>query len=86
LGDSDFLNSGIRGISFIKPHQAISTGTLARWTKLVLSSADIRHQSVRGASVTNAYIRGVPVAEILRMADWTNENTFRRYYLRVTTV
>ena len=33
-------------------------------------------------SVTNAYIKGVPVAEILRTADWTNERTFRKYYIR----
>ena len=74
-------------ISFIRPHKPVTTSTVGRWIKSVLSSAGIdtsvfKAHSVRGASVTNAYIRGVPVAEILRTADWTNERTFRKYYLR----
>ena len=74
-------------ISFIKPHKAVSTATVARWIKSVLSTAGIdtsvfKPHSVRGASVTNKYVQGVPVADILRMADWLNEHTFRKYYLR----
>ena len=73
--------------SFIKSHKAVSTATVARWTKSVLSTAGIdtsvfKPHSVRGASVTNKYVQGVPVADILRMADWSNEHTFRKYYLR----
>ena len=53
----------------------------------VLSSAGIdtsvfKTYTLRGASATNAYIKGVPVVEILRTADGTNERTFRKYYLR----
>ena len=74
-------------ISFIKPHKAVSTATVARWIKSVLSAAGIhtsviKPHSVRGAAVTHKYVQGVPVADILRMADWSNENTFRKYYLR----
>ena len=74
-------------ISFIKPHKAVSTATVARWIKSVLSTAGIdtsvfKPHSVRGASVTNKYVQGVPVADILRMADWSNEHTFRKYYPR----
>lgn len=74
-------------ISFIRPHKPVTTSTVGRWIKSVLLSAGIdtsvfKAHSVRGASVTNAYIKGVPVAEILRTADWTNERTFRKYYLR----
>ena len=44
-------------ISFIKPHKAMSTATVARWIKSVLSAAGIdtsvfKPHSVRGASVT----------------------------------
>ena len=74
-------------ISFIRPHKPVTTSTVGRWIKSVLSSAGIdtsvfKAHSVTGASVTNAHIRGVPVEEILRTADWTNERTFRKYYLR----
>ena len=73
-------------ISFIRPHKPVTTSTVGRWIKSVLSAgidtSVFKAYSVRGASVTNAYIKGVPVAEILRTADWTNERTFRKYYLR----
>lgn len=57
-------------VSFIKPHKAVSTATVARWIKSVLSSAGIdtsvfKPHSVRGASVTSKYVQGVPVADIL---------------------
>lgn len=74
-------------ISFIKPHKAVSTATVARWIKSVLSAAGIdtsvfKPHSVPGASVTHKYVQGVPVVDILRMADWSNEHTFRKYFLR----
>ena len=74
-------------ISFIKPHKAVSTATVARWIKSVLAAAGIdtsvfKPHSVRGASVTHKYVQGVPVVDILRMADWSNEHTFRKFYLR----
>ena len=44
---------------FVKPHKPVSTNSLARWIKSVLSNAGIdtsvfKAHSVRGASVTNA--------------------------------
>ena len=74
-------------ITFIRPHTPVSTSTVGRWIKSVLSNAGIdisvfKAHSVRGAAVTNAYIKDVPVAEILRTADWRNERTFRKYYVR----
>ena len=63
----------------------MTTSTEGRWIKSVLSSAGIdtsvfKEHSVRGAAVTNAYVKGVRDTEILRTADWTNECTLRRYY------
>ena len=74
-------------ISFIKPHKAVSTATVARWIKSVLSAGSIdtsvfKPHSVRGASATHKYVQSVPVVDILRMADWSNVHTFRKYYLR----
>ena len=65
----------------------MSSATVARWIKSVLSTAGIdtsvfKPHSVRGASVTHKYVQGVPVVDVLRMADWSNEHTFRKYNLR----
>ena len=64
----------------------MSTNSVARWIKSVLSNAGIdtpvfKAHNIRCASVTNANKGGVPVAEILRTVDRTNERTFRNYYL-----
>ena len=73
-------------ISYVKPHKHVSTDTLARWIKSILKVSGIdtsvfKAHSVRSASTSHAYARGIPIAEILRTADWSNEKTFRKYYL-----
>ena len=70
-----------------KPHKPVCTNTLARWIKSVLISSGVdtsvfKAHSVRSASTSYAYAKGVPIAEILRAADWTNAGTFKKYYLR----
>ena len=55
----------------------MDTTTVGRWIKLFPSSAGIdtsvySAQSVGDVSLTNAYIKGVPIAEILRTANLTN--------------
>ena len=67
---------------FVKRRKPESTNSLARWMKSVLSNAGIdtsvfKAHNVRGASVTNANKGVVPVAEILRTADWTNKRVRR---------
>ena len=74
-------------ISYVKPHKPVCTDTLARWIKAVLTSSGVdtsvfKAHSVRSASTSYAYAKGVPIAEILRAADWTNAGTFKKYYLR----
>ena len=59
------------------PHKQVDTTTIGRWIKSFPSSAGIDTsvysvQSVGGVSFTNAYIKGVPIAEILRTANLTN--------------
>ena len=53
----------------------------------VLQSAGIdtskfKAHSVRGAATSHVYVTGTPVADILKMADWSSEHVFRRHYLR----
>ena len=75
-------------LSFVKPHNPVTTATIARWIKTVMHSAGIdtsvfKAHSVRGAATTKAYTTGVPLAQILKIANWSNERTFCRHYLRV---
>ena len=74
-------------ISYVKPHKQVCTDTLARWIKSVLHSSGVdtsvfKAHSVRSASTSYAYAKGVPIAVILRAAYWTNAGTFKKYYLR----
>lgn len=74
-------------ISYVKPHKEISTSTFARWIKEVLKLSGIdtnifKAHSVRGAATSALYSRGANLKDILRLANWSNENTFQRFYNR----
>ena len=74
-------------ISYVKPHARVTPQRIAKWIKVVIGEAGIDSSifsahSTRGASSTAAAKQGVPTEEILRMADWSQENTFRKFYYR----
>ena len=74
-------------ISIIKPHGPVTSSTVARWLKEVLSNAGIdtsifKAHSVRGASTSMAAKMGVTVETILGAADWRSESVFRKFYYR----
>lgn len=74
-------------ISYTKPYKPVAPATIARWLKSVLSSAGIdtnmfKAHSVRGAATSAAYDKGAPIEKILKLANWSNEKTFYKYYLR----
>ena len=74
-------------LSLIRPYNLVSPRTIARWIMSVLQSAGIdtskfNVHSVRGAATSRANFAGTPVADILKMADWSSEHVFRRHYLR----
>ena len=71
----------------MKPHKPVTSQRIAHWLKDVLGMAGIdtavfSAHSTRGAATSAAFSKGVPVAEILQMADWPGASTFRRFYLR----
>ena len=73
-------------ISFVKLHGAVTPATISRRIETVLSDAGIdtsifKAQSVRGAATSAARNKGVPVEHIFKLANWSNESTFRRFYL-----
>ena len=72
-------------ISYQKPHKAVSTDTLARWFKEVLTRAGIDTlqfgaHSTRSASTSAAVIRGTPVDVVMKAAGWSAASTFTRFY------
>ena len=73
-------------LSFIRPYNPVSPRTIARWIMSVLQSAGIdtskfKAHSVREAATSHAYVTGTPVADILKMADWSSGHVFRRHYV-----
>ena len=74
-------------LSTRKPHKRVTTATLARWMKTVLREAGINPSiytahSYRSASTSAAFAHGVTLQEILKTANWTNVNTFAKFYHR----
>ncbi len=74
-------------LSYINPHKPISSESLSRWIKDMLSRACIdtntfKAHSVRGAIASSALNKGISLEEILRLADWSMDSTFRCFYYR----
>ena len=74
-------------ISFIKPHKAVGTSTVARWVTIILALAGIdtkvfKAHSTRSAATSHAYRAGVPLADILKTGDRASAATFQRFYNR----
>ena len=84
------LNSSQVFVSYGKPYKVVSSSTLSRWLKAVLSLAGIdtsifKGHSFRGASTSKAVSLGVPLDVILKAADWKNAGTFAKFYQRETS-
>ena len=74
-------------IACIKPHNPVTSSTIARWLKSMLEEAGIdiaifKAHSTRGASVSAAAQKGVTTSDILQAADWSTESVFRRFYYK----
>uniref|UniRef100_A0A1X7V6Q9 Tyr recombinase domain-containing protein n=1 Tax=Amphimedon queenslandica TaxID=400682 RepID=A0A1X7V6Q9_AMPQE len=71
--------------SFIKPQEAATSSTIARWLRTVLDQAGInteifRAHSTRGASASAAGRGGVTLQDILKAANWSLESVFQKFY------
>ena len=74
-------------VSFIKPHNPITSSTIARWLKQIMVDAGIdtgifKAHSVRSASTSAASTQGVTTEDILGAADWSTESSFQRFYYK----
>lgn len=74
-------------VSHRKPHKAVSSPTLARWVKDVMTEGGVDvsvfgAHSLRGASASKAFTLGGSLQDILRAADWSNESMFKSCYFK----
>ena len=78
-------NSNRLFLSYIKPQGPVSSSTIARWVKSVLTLSGINTEffsahSTRAAASSAAATAGVALKDIMNAADWTNESTFKKFY------
>ena len=76
-------------VAIAKPHNPVSSATIAQWLRDVLQQAGIDigifgAHSIRGASSSAAAAAGVTTNDTLKAADWSFESVFRNFYYRPT--
>ena len=72
-------------ISYIKPHKAVTTVTIGRWIKQVLSLVGIdtskfTGHSTRSASSSKARTKGATVNQIVQTGLWSGRSTWQKFY------
>ena len=72
-------------ISYKKPHNAVTTHTISRWSKVILGKAAIDiakylSHSTRSASTSKAKIERLSLNEINKASGWKETSTFRHFY------
>ena len=74
-------------IATIKPLKPVTSSTIARWIKSVLTKSGIdtntfKAHSVRSAAVSSAASAGMTTNDILSAADWSSESVFQKFYFK----
>ena len=72
-------------VSIQSPHKAVTKQTISRWLKIIMqkSGIDVKKygvHSTRGAASSKAFVKHVPVDEILDVGGWRRETTFNKHY------
>ena len=74
-------------LSYKKPFKQISTPTISRWLKNVMSAAGIdtnvfSAHSTRSACTSKAFGHGLSIKQITDRANWSGATTFLKFYRR----
>ena len=72
-------------IRFLKPYKRVGKQTSSRWLKRVMFEAGIdteifKSQSTQSASVSKAKAKFVPADSILKVAGWSSNHCFKKFY------
>ena len=69
-------------LSHIQPHRPVTSQRIAHWVKNQLSEVEVDtswFNSVRGAVTSAALNKGVTLGDILQVANWSSDSTFRSH-------
>ena len=73
-------------LSVVKPFKPVTKATIARWVKTVIQEAGVGTQygahSTRSAAATAAHMKGMSMRDIMDIADWSSDSTFKTFYLK----
>ena len=71
-------------LSFIAPHNPVSSSTIANWIKKMLQLCNVNStftaHSTRSASTSKADFAGLSEKEILKRASWNCQSTWQNHY------
>ena len=67
---------------YFEENKARNSSKFALITFAQYCTSEFRAHSVRGASTSKAKAKGLSCKEIMEIAKWRKESTFRRHYLR----
>lgn len=74
-------------LSLVKPHKPVSKQTIANWIVQTIKMAydgniNVNAHSTRAIGPSWALFKGSTMKTIMEAADWSNESTFTKFYLR----
>ena len=73
-------------LAVVRPFKPVEKVTIARWIKTLIHQAGVgdefKAHSVRGAAATAASMHGMSVSDILSVADWSSDSTFKTFCYR----
>ena len=77
-------NSNRLFLSYIKPHRPVSSTTIARWVKSVLTLSGINRVLLctlyQSSTIIHSSKGRSSPKDIMKAADWTNESTLKKFY------
>ena len=82
---SSLTDSDVLLITHRKPHRPAHHDTITRWLKTILKLAGIdtsvfTAHTFRSASTSYANTAKIPIKDILKQGQWTQESTWTKYY------
>ena len=71
-------------LSFVRPFNPVVKGSIARWLRTLIQEAGVTGcytaHSVGGAAASTAFLKGMSVPDIIKVADWSSDSTFKAFY------
>ena len=76
-------------VSYVTPHKSVTSRTLSRWMKCVLTNAGVDtslwdpHAVRAASSAHHSGVRNLDLGQICRLADWSlRSGVYKKFYVR----